>query len=102
VLEPDGHRCEIALSIADAWQGRGLGTVVLRDLEARARRLGARCLVGEILRSNAAMKGLARKAGFAFAGPLRDARLTAIREAAGRRGWCGAGARPDIAPRKRG
>jgi hypothetical protein len=51
---------------------------LLRDLEARARRLGVRCLVGEVLRSNAAMKGLARKAGFGFAGSSRDARIVKI------------------------
>jgi GNAT superfamily N-acetyltransferase len=78
VTAPESGRCEIALSVADAWQGRGLGTLLLRDIECRARRLGARYLVGDVLRSNTAMKGLARKAGFAINGPCREARLIEI------------------------
>jgi hypothetical protein len=35
------QRCEIALSAADARQGKGVGTLLLRNLECRARRLGA-------------------------------------------------------------
>jgi GNAT superfamily N-acetyltransferase len=78
VMAPEGHRCEIALSVADPWQGRGLGTLLLRDIECRARLIGARHLVGDVLRTNAAMKGLARKAGFAINGPCREARLIEI------------------------
>ena len=71
-------RCEIALSVADAWQGRGLGTLLLRNLECRARLFGARYLIGDVLRTNDAMKGLARKAGFAIGGAYREARLIEI------------------------
>jgi GNAT superfamily N-acetyltransferase len=72
------ERCEIALSVADAWQGRGLGALLLHHLECRARLSGARYLTGDVLRTNEAMKGLARKAGFAIGGAHREARLIEI------------------------
>ena len=78
VIAPEGQRCEIALSVAGAWQGRGLGTLLLRNLECRARILGARYLIGDVLRTNEAMRGLARKAGFAIRSPFTDARLVEI------------------------
>jgi GNAT superfamily N-acetyltransferase len=78
VIAPDSRRGEIALSVLDAWQGRGVGTLLLQNIECRARRLGARHLFGDVLRTNAAMKGLARKAGFSVRSPFTDARLVEI------------------------
>jgi RimJ/RimL family protein N-acetyltransferase len=78
VMAPNSIRCEIALSVTDDWQGRGLGLLLMRELECRARSLGARYLIGDVLRTNEAMKGLARKAGFAVNGRIRDARLIEI------------------------
>jgi GNAT superfamily N-acetyltransferase len=78
VITPENQRFEIALSVTDAWQRKGLGTLLLRNMECRARVLGARYIFGEVLRTNEAMKGLARKAGFAIRGPLKDARLLDI------------------------
>src|SRR5262249_40885876 len=72
------QRCEIALSVTDIWQRKGLGTLLLSQMERRARMLGVRCLVGEVLRTNEAMKGLARNAAFAIRGPFKDARLIEI------------------------
>jgi GNAT superfamily N-acetyltransferase len=57
---------EFGLSIHDRWQGHGVGTVLLGNLECRAAAFGARRLFGDTLRSNDAMLGLARKSGFAF------------------------------------
>ena len=78
VIAPESQRCEIALSVTDAWQRRGVGTLMLSLMEQRARMLGARHVIGEILRTNEAMKGLARKAGFAIRSSLADARLVEI------------------------
>jgi GNAT superfamily N-acetyltransferase len=78
VIAPQTQRSEIALSVTDAWQRKGLGTLLLQNVECRASVLGARYLTGEVLRTNDAMKGLARKAGFAICGPFRDARLVEI------------------------
>jgi GNAT superfamily N-acetyltransferase len=78
VVAPESQRCEIALSVTDVWQRKGVGTLLLSTMEWRARMLGARYLVGDVLRTNDAMKGLARKAGFAIRGPFNDARLVEI------------------------
>jgi len=74
----DGDACEIALSVAEAWRGRSVGTLLIDFLECRARSLSAGKLVGDVLRSNAAMRTLARKSGFDQAGVPADARLVQI------------------------
>jgi GNAT superfamily N-acetyltransferase len=71
-------RSEMALSVADDWQRKGVGSALVRDLECRARIGGARYLYGDVLRTNIAMKNLARKAGFAVRSPFTDARLIEI------------------------
>jgi acetyltransferase len=78
VTAPEGQRSEFALSVADAWQRRGLGTQLLRILECWARVAGARYLFGDVLRTNTAMKGLVRKAHFGIRSPFTDARLIEI------------------------
>jgi acetyltransferase len=78
VIAPNSERGEIALSVTDNWQRRGLGTVLIRHLEARARRAGARYLFGDVLRANTAMKSLARKSGYSIRSPFTDARLVEI------------------------
>jgi RimJ/RimL family protein N-acetyltransferase len=55
---------EFAISVGDGWQRRGMGTALLCALQWRAVSLGYRRLFGDTLRNNAAMRGLARKAGF--------------------------------------
>jgi GNAT superfamily N-acetyltransferase len=57
---------EFGVSVDDRWQGYGIGSALLRNLECRAAALGARRMFGDTLRSNDVMMGLARKAGFAF------------------------------------
>jgi GNAT superfamily N-acetyltransferase len=78
VVAPDSARCEFALSVTDPWQRHGLGTLLLRLIECRARLIGARHLFGDVLRSNTAMKGLARRIGFSLRSPVTDARLVEI------------------------
>lgn len=55
---------ELALSVADAWQGRGIGTALVESIACRAARAGIRLLHGEILRGNEAMRRLAARTGF--------------------------------------
>jgi GNAT superfamily N-acetyltransferase len=78
VTVPGGTRSEMALSVADDWQRKGVGSALVRDLECRARIGGARYLYGDVLRTNIAMKNLARKMGFALRSPFTDARLIEI------------------------
>jgi GNAT superfamily N-acetyltransferase len=77
---PNGHCSEIAVSVADAWQGRGVGRLILRNLECRAKMAGARLLYGDVLRTNTAMKCLARKEGFSIRPAFTDARLIEVRK----------------------
>jgi len=72
------RECEFALSIADAWRGKGIGTLIMADMERRVRSLGAERLVADVLRANEPMKALARKAGFTMADVPRDAKLIRI------------------------
>lgn len=57
---------EFGLSVDDRWQGHGIATALMKNLECRAAALGAEHLFGDTLRSNEAMVSLARKSGFAF------------------------------------
>jgi GNAT superfamily N-acetyltransferase len=57
---------EFGLSIDDRWQGHGIGSALLGNLECRAAALGAVRLFGDTLRSNDVMIALARKSSFAF------------------------------------
>ena len=65
-FEADTGSFEFGLSIDDRWQGHGIGSALLRNLECRAAARGANRLFGDTLRSNEAMIGLARKSGFVF------------------------------------
>ena len=75
---PDRLESEFALSVADNWRGKGLGTLLMADIERRVRSLGAKHLFGDVLHSNEPMKALARKKGFRMAGVPRDAKLVRI------------------------
>ena len=57
---------EFGVSVDDRWQGQGIGSALLRNLECRAAAFGVRRVFGDTLRSNDVMIGLARKSGFAF------------------------------------
>ena len=59
-----GTRCEIALVVADAWQGRGLGGRLLARVLENASHRGLREAILETKATNDAMQSLARRAGF--------------------------------------
>ena len=67
---------ELGLSVDDRWQGQGIGKALLKNLECRAASFGATRLFGDTLRSNNAMIGLARDAGYAFTNTPGDWKLT--------------------------
>ena len=62
----DTGSLEFGLSIDDRWQGHGIGSSLLKNLECRAAAFGTSRLFGDTLRSNEAMIALARKSGYAF------------------------------------
>ena len=55
---------EVAVTVADAWQGRGLGTLMLRRIIARAREEGHVIVRAEVLSENARSRAMLRRAGF--------------------------------------
>jgi acetyltransferase len=66
VTGTDGHTAELALAVGDAWQGHGIGRLLLERLISRASDQGIVLLHGQILPSNDAMLSLAGSAGFSL------------------------------------
>jgi GNAT superfamily N-acetyltransferase len=65
-FDADTGSFEFGLSVDDRWQGQGIGSALLGNLECRAAAFGSKRLFGDTLRSNDVMIALARKSGFAF------------------------------------
>jgi len=64
----DPQAAEIAVTVVDDWQGRGLGTELLSRLSDRARQAGIDRFTALAAAENAAVAGLARKLGACLAG----------------------------------
>jgi ribosomal protein S18 acetylase RimI-like enzyme len=62
VFEPG--RAEMAFVVIDTWQGRGVGSILMRHLVKIARDGGLQELTAEVLPENAAMIKVFRKFGF--------------------------------------
>ena len=56
----DPHAAEIAVTVIDGWQGRGLGTELLARLSSRARSEGIHRFTALVAADNRAMAGLLR------------------------------------------
>jgi GNAT superfamily N-acetyltransferase len=65
LVAPAGDVAEVAFEVADADQGRGLGTLLLEHLVAVARTRGIRRLVATTMARNGRMLATFRDAGFA-------------------------------------
>jgi RimJ/RimL family protein N-acetyltransferase len=59
----DARCAEIAVTVVDEWQRRGLGTELLAQLSERAREEGIRRFTALVVADNVAVAGLARSAG---------------------------------------
>ena len=75
VFHPESESFEFGISIDDRWQGHGIGSALLKNLECRAAAFGATSIFGDTLRSNQNMISLARKSGYAFANHPDDWKL---------------------------
>ncbi len=64
VREPGTDTAEIAIVVADAWQGKGIATRLLVDLRTIAREAGIDHLVASVLRENGRMLNLVRRLGY--------------------------------------
>lgn len=63
-LAADGQSCECAVTVADVWQGKGLGTILMRNLIDIARKRGIRSMFSIDANENERMRELARDLGF--------------------------------------
>jgi acetyltransferase len=78
VVGPDDRSCEFAIVVADAWQRRGVGTLLMGALMDAARRRGLRLMYGEVLASNHKMLDLMRRLGFQVVRSPADARVVRV------------------------
>ncbi len=75
-LQPDHQTAEFAVVVADAYQGKGLGTKLLDMLIGFCLERGLRQLYGVILPDNAAMIEVARRMGFVIEPGHHETRAT--------------------------
>lgn len=71
-----GIRCECAVVVSDAWQGRGLGTALMKHLIEVARSRGIRSMYSLDSSANHAMSDLAHYLGFSSRPDPDDATQT--------------------------
>jgi GNAT superfamily N-acetyltransferase len=84
-LLAEGDLGEVALLVQDAWQRRGIGTVLLRRLAARAERMNLSALVAHTRADNVAMLRTLRRFGVAEGGEPDGTLLSLTWPVAGRR-----------------
>lgn len=78
VVFADGVRCEFAVAVADAWQRRGVGAILVRKLAEIARARGLRTMEGMVLASNHKMLGLMNALGFSVGPEPGDASMKRV------------------------
>lgn len=78
VLMPDGRSCEFAIVVADAWQRRGVATLLMLELLSAARARGIERMFGEVLPGNHKMLAFTHKLGFSAAFQPDDMRLMRV------------------------
>ena len=67
VCDPDNRRAEFAILVGSAWQGKGLGHLLMGKLIGYLRGRGTGEIMGQCLVHNTGMQALARNAGFEVA-----------------------------------
>ena len=72
IINPDGQSCEFALVVADAWQGKGIGSRLMQALMEAARQRGLNEMNGEILATNHNMLHLMNSLGFSLRASSED------------------------------
>jgi RimJ/RimL family protein N-acetyltransferase len=63
-IDPETGCCEFAVTVLDGWHGLGLARILMQILIPMARAAGYRTMIGYVLASNTAMRGLAHRLGF--------------------------------------
>lgn len=64
IINPDMETCEFALVVADAWQNKGIGSILMTSLIQAAKVRGLREMIGFVLADNVDMLRLANQLGF--------------------------------------
>ena len=64
IVNARGTSCEFALAVADAWQQRGVGSILLCNLIDAARARGLQTMEGMVMAGNNKMLGLMSALGF--------------------------------------
>lgn len=80
-VDPDPSSCEFALTVADQWQGRGIGRHLMRELMRVARERGMSCIHGEVLAGNSHMLGLMKHLEFTVRSSPDDPELKLVERA---------------------
>ncbi|MBN3004456.1 GNAT family N-acetyltransferase [Chromobacterium alkanivorans] len=78
ITDPDNEGCEFALEVADRWQGKGIGYLLMRALFDAAREQGLKVMRGEVLAGNKGMLKLMHKLGFSVEPHPEDRALTMV------------------------
>lgn len=73
----DGHSAELAVIVEDSYQGRGIGTALLRRMLELAQRLGVQDVVATLLAENSQMLSLLEATGLRWTRELEKGVLTA-------------------------
>jgi acetyltransferase len=64
LLNPDAVTSEFALAVADEYQGKGIGSALMKRIAAIARERGLKAVIGLVLGNNRDMLALMNKLGF--------------------------------------
>jgi acetyltransferase len=81
VRSDEGYGAEFAIVVADAWQGKGLGSLLMRELMCAAHAAGVKQLEGWVLATNHAMLDLMQALGFEVRSAPEDARMRRVLKA---------------------
>ena len=81
IRDSDGDGAEFALVVADAWQHKGVGSLLLNTLLRHAHSAGIARVHGITLATNQAMQNLARKLGFVQKADPQDATVRWVEKA---------------------
>jgi acetyltransferase len=60
------HDAELAIAVADAWQGRGVADALMSQVLSAARAAGVHRLHGDVVDDNTRMQAFMRRRGFGF------------------------------------
>jgi acyl-CoA hydrolase/GNAT superfamily N-acetyltransferase len=72
ILDPHTNRAEVAFTVRDQWQNKGIGSFLLKYLTQIARRNGIQGFTAEVLRDNKAMQSVFNNSGLKVSSRLDE------------------------------